>query len=172
MPTDQELMVQVKLGDQAAFSALCRKYSKRIFSYILGKVKRKELAEEISQEAFLSVFKNKDKFIAGDSKFSSWLYKIAKNAMIDSVRSKKSKLEVLVDEMPDPGFYVRDIPTELSYMAAINSLPTNLAATFNAVCINGMNHNEASKLLGITPDNVRARASRARAQLRSIIAAG
>lgn len=170
--TDHELMTKIKLGNEEAFNKLCTKYRKRLTSYIIGKVSRKELAEEIVQDTFLSIFRNKDKFDDSSNKFSSWAYKIAKNTMIDSVRRKKQKMMVLVDRMPDQGSYKRDLAAELSYDAAINKLPENLLAVFKAVCIDGMDHNEASQLLGISSDNVRARTSRARSQLRAIIGTG
>ncbi len=170
--SDTELMTAIKSGNNSAFEFLCQKYQKRIFNFIFNKMNRKELAEEIIQETFLNVFRKKDLFKEADGKLVSWIFSIAKNTMIDSVRRKKHRQEILVDEMPDRGSYTNDIGFELSVNTAINNLPDNLKSAFNAVCIDGLDHNEAAKLLGINPDNVRARVSRARSNIRSELDAG
>lgn len=84
---DQLIIDKVLNGNTNAFSELVNSYKDLVFSLAIKMTKNREEAEEISQDTFIKAFKNLAKF-KGDSKFSTWLYKIAYHACLD--RFKKN----------------------------------------------------------------------------------
>jgi len=86
---DLTLVKRVKTGDQRAFKLLVERYQRKIYAVALGMVKDKEEALDISQEAFVKVYKYLDHF-KGDSSFYTWLYRITVNICIDALRKKQA----------------------------------------------------------------------------------
>jgi len=86
---DLTLVKRVKTGDQRAFKLLVERYQRKIYAVALGMVKDKEEARDISQEAFVKVYKYLDHF-KGDSSFYTWLYRITVNISIDALRKKQA----------------------------------------------------------------------------------
>ncbi len=82
---DQLYIEKVLKGDTNSFAFLVDKYKDMVFSLALKVVKNREEAEEVSQDTFIKAFKSLQKF-KGDSKFSTWLYKIAYNNCMDRVK--------------------------------------------------------------------------------------
>ena len=86
---DLTLVKRVKTGDQRAFKLLVERYQRKIYAVALGMVKDREEALDISQEAFVKVYKYLDHF-KGDSSFYTWLYRITVNICIDALRKKQA----------------------------------------------------------------------------------
>lgn len=82
---DQQYINKVLEGDTNAFAFLVDKYRDMVFSLALKITKRREEAEEVAQDSFIKAFKSLKHF-KGDSKFSTWLYKITYNNCIDRVK--------------------------------------------------------------------------------------
>jgi RNA polymerase sigma-70 factor (ECF subfamily) len=76
--SDQELVLAFQGGDRAAFSDIVERYQAKIFTLCVRRLGNTELANEVSQDVFIAVFKALPRF-RGDSKFSTWLYRIAVN---------------------------------------------------------------------------------------------
>ena len=96
---DQTYIDKVLKGDTNAFSILVEKYKTMVFTLALKMVKSREEAEEISQDTFIKAFKNLNKF-KGDSKFSTWLYKIGYRTCLDSLKKNKEKYNTdTIDEI-------------------------------------------------------------------------
>lgn len=87
---DQLYITKVLEGDTNAFSFLVEKYKDMVFTLAIKVTKNREEAEEISQDSFIKAFKYLNKF-KGDSKFSTWLYKIAYNNCMDLVKKNSRK---------------------------------------------------------------------------------
>ena len=86
--TDQLYITKVINGDTNAFTYLVDNYKDMVFSLAYKMTKSREAAEEISQDTFIKVFKNLIKF-KGDSKFSTWLYRIAYHTSLDRIKKDK-----------------------------------------------------------------------------------
>ena len=83
--SDEELMSRYKFGEYPAFEELYRRHSGRVYGFILKRVKSRERAEELFQESFLRLHRNRSRY--NDSlPFLPWLFTIARSAMIDGVR--------------------------------------------------------------------------------------
>ncbi len=98
---EEELVERLKRRDEAAFTELIRLYEKRIFQLVLRMLGDRGEAEDVAQDVFLTVFKSIDSF-RGDSKLSTWLYRIATNHCKNRIkyldrraRGKKTELDDL-----------------------------------------------------------------------------
>lgn len=87
MADDLTLVQRVRTGDQRAFKTLVERYQKKVFSVAFGMLKDREEARDVSQEAFVKVYKYLDHF-KGDASFYTWLYRITVNICIDVMRRK------------------------------------------------------------------------------------
>ncbi|WP_255326687.1 RNA polymerase sigma factor [Tenacibaculum sp. 47A_GOM-205m] len=86
-------------GDANAYTFLVEKYKVMVFSLALKMVKSREEAEEISQDTFIKAYKNLSKF-KGESKFSTWLYKITYRTCLDSLKKNKERYNTdTIDEV-------------------------------------------------------------------------
>ncbi|WNW02685.1 sigma-70 family RNA polymerase sigma factor [Tenacibaculum sp. HL-MS23] len=96
---DQTYIDKVLKGDANAFSTLVERYKNMVFTLALKMVKNREEAEEISQDTFIKAYKNLNKF-KGDSKFSTWLYKIGYRTSLDNLKKNKGKYNIdTIDEI-------------------------------------------------------------------------
>ncbi|PQJ78134.1 RNA polymerase sigma factor [Polaribacter porphyrae] len=87
---DQYYIKKVMKGDINAFTFLVDNYKNMVFSLAFKMTKSKEEAEEISQDTFIKAYKNLQKF-KGDSKFSTWLYRIAYHTSLDAIKKNKKE---------------------------------------------------------------------------------
>lgn len=85
---DQHHIDNVLKGDANSFAVLVDNYKDMVFSLVIKMTKNREEAEEISQDTFIKAYQNLDKF-KGESKFSTWLYKIAYRTCLDSIKKNK-----------------------------------------------------------------------------------
>jgi RNA polymerase sigma-70 factor (ECF subfamily) len=91
---DLTLVKRVRSGDQRAFKLLVERYQRKVFSVALGMVRDREEAMDVSQEAFVKVYKYLDHF-KGDASFYTWLYRITVNVCIDVIRKRGGRSEML-----------------------------------------------------------------------------
>lgn len=85
---DQLYIDKVINGDASAFAYLVDNYKNMVFSLAYKMTKNKEEAEEVSQDTFIKAFKNLSNF-KGDSKFSTWLYRICYHTTLDAIKKNK-----------------------------------------------------------------------------------
>ncbi|CAL2065151.1 RNA polymerase sigma factor [Tenacibaculum sp. 190524A05c] len=96
---DQTYIEKTLKGDTNAFAFLVNNYKVMVFSLAMKMLKSREEAEEISQDTFIKAYKNLSKF-KGDSKFSTWLYKIAYRSCLDSLKKNREKYHTdTIDEI-------------------------------------------------------------------------
>ncbi len=101
---DDVLVVRAQAGDYDAFEQLVRRHQRRVYATAYGIVKNSAEAEEVSQETFLSAFEHLEGF-RGESKFSTWLFRVASNHALMKLRKKR----------PEPRGDVADLEQTLSY---------------------------------------------------------
>lgn len=87
--TDHQLIERYKKGDQKSFEILVARYTDLLYRFVLGYVKDTEMAQDITQNVFLKVWRNVKK-IDKTKNFKSWIYTIAKNTALDVIKSKKA----------------------------------------------------------------------------------
>ncbi len=86
--TDQEVVLEARLGKERAYRELIRRYERPVFALIYRMVRNREQAEDLSQETFVKVLNAIDSY-RPEYKFSSWVFKIANNAAIDHLRRRE-----------------------------------------------------------------------------------
>lgn len=183
---DIELLARLRLGDAAAFEELVQDNIGRMLSVVLRFVENQEDAHDIVQEAFLSAFKAIGKF-DGNSRISTWLHRIAVNAALMRLRSKKSKKEQSIDDLlpafENDGHQSNPCPrwseSAESVMArkearshiqeCISRLPADYREVLQLRDIEEFSSEEAAELLGITVSAVKTRLHRARQALRTLL---
>ena len=87
---DHELLNQIRAGQQSAFKILVEAHQKRVFNTVLAIVQNFEAAEDMAQEVFIEVYQSVHKF-RGNSKISTWLYRIATTKALEEIRKKKAQ---------------------------------------------------------------------------------
>lgn len=102
-----DLVEQLKAGNEPAFEVFLSRYEKRIFAYLATVVRSREEAEDLTQETFLRVYKNRSA-IDSARNVKSWLYTIATNAAYDWFRKKKHIPELFVIDDDEAGFETAD----------------------------------------------------------------
>ena len=117
MEDEKVLIKRAKDGESSAFGLLYDNYLPKIYRFVLLKVSHREEAEDLTHQAFLKAWENIGRYKDEGFPFSSWLYKIARNAVIDHYRSvKHSKTEANID----------DFDEELSEFTAENSFDKDI----------------------------------------------
>ena len=86
--SDPAVVEQARKGSEAAYRELLTRYERPVFSLIFRMVRDRETAEDLSQETFIKVLNNLDRY-SPEFKFSSWLFKIANNLTIDHLRRRR-----------------------------------------------------------------------------------
>jgi RNA polymerase sigma-70 factor (ECF subfamily) len=100
---EEKLVKQAVGGKSSAFGPLYDHYQPMIYRFVLVKVGRREDAEDITHQVFLSAWQNIAGYKHRGHPFSSWLYQIARNQVVDHYRAKKSEISI---ENMDPEYFV------------------------------------------------------------------
>ncbi len=104
VPVDDELelVARARQGDTASFSTLLRRYEGKIFRLAMNITQNREDAEDVLQESFLKAYEHLDQFL-GNSKFYTWIVRIAVNQALMKLRKRRSDRAVSLDEQIDTG---------------------------------------------------------------------
>jgi len=175
--TDQFYIDKISAGDTKAFAVLVNRYRNMVFTLTIQMLKNREEAEEVSQDTFVKIYKHLNKF-KGDSKFSTWVYRIAYNACLDRIKTyKKHKNTVGIDEFPEN--QVKTLETafdlmersdrEKSVKDCLQLLPEDDATIITLFYFEELSLTEISKIVGIEPNNVKVKLFRARKRLATIL---
>jgi RNA polymerase sigma-70 factor, ECF subfamily len=89
------IIASCQAGDLASFGQLYNKYIKKIYDFIYYKTLHKETAEDLTSKTFFKALENINNYSPKRGSFSSWLYKIARNTVIDNYRTKKDVTNIL-----------------------------------------------------------------------------
>ena len=125
--TDEELMLAYRGGDAAAFETLYSRHRARLFRFVLRSVKTRALAEELYQETWMRVIEARGRY-APKARFTTWLYTIAHNQLVDHWRKRGLTLvslegDELVGASPDPADQAAARQTLERFAAALEALP-------------------------------------------------
>jgi RNA polymerase sigma-70 factor, ECF subfamily len=180
--TEQQSIALLKEGDARGFESLYRLHKRRVFSLCLRLTSNHALAEELTQEAFLLVFRRIQTF-RGESAFSTWLHRLTVNVVFMHVRKQRSRLvaqvsleESEMDESsslkerlgaPDP---VLDRSIDrLALEDAIRQLPPGYRIVLVLHDIEGYEHQEIADLLDCSVGNTKSQLHKARLKLRTLL---
>lgn len=178
---DERLLVeQLKKGDEAAFKTIVETWQNMVYNTALGIVQNAEDAEDIAQEVFVQVYQSISSF-KGESKFSTWLYRITVTKSLDHERRKKRKKrfafvrslvgdqdEVVVNP-PDfnhPGVVLDNKENATVLFRAIGELPESQRIAFTLNKVEGLSYQEVSEVMKTTVSSVESLMHRAKNNLK------
>jgi len=178
---EQALVERARAGDAQAFTTLVNRYERKIFRLAKHITQNDEDAEDVLQESFLKAYSNLDTF-QGQSKFYTWLVRIAVNESLMKLRKRKSDRTVSLDEPheTDEDTVTREIAVwdedpEKKYSQeelreilskAVDGLKPGFRTVFVLRDIEELSTEETAEALGISVPAVKSRLLRARLQLR------
>ncbi|NQY29208.1 MAG: RNA polymerase sigma factor [Flavobacteriaceae bacterium] len=174
---DQYYITKITQGDTNSFTVLVDRYKDLVYTLAIRMLKNKEEAEEVSQDTFLKVFKSLAKF-KGESKFSSWIYRIAYNTCLDKIRKqKRDPIVVTIDEFTE--HQVITVDNALDKLIAqerkqvihdcLQLLPSDVGFLLTLYYFEEQSIEEISKVIGISTANVKVKLFRSRKKLATIL---
>jgi RNA polymerase sigma factor (sigma-70 family) len=174
---DQKLIDTINKGDTKAYTQLVNQYKDLVYTLAIWVVRNREEAEEVAQDAFIKVFKSLDKF-KGDSKFSTWIYKVTYNTCLDRIKKNKKHLnDVPIDEFTFNKLETIDnaldnlIKEEKNRLIknCINKLPEDSRALLTLFYFEDLSLEEISKIINIEANTVKEKLFRTRKKLAVIL---
>jgi RNA polymerase sigma-70 factor (ECF subfamily) len=178
---ESALVERARSGDAAAFAELVNRYERKIYRLARNITQNDEDAEDVLQETFLKAYSHLDSF-QGDSKFYTWLVRIAVNEALMKLRKRKGDRTISLDEPTDTG--EDTVPREIAVWEdnpeeryskeelrqilerAVESLKPSFRTVFMLRDIEELSTEETAEALGISVPAVKSRLLRARLQLR------
>ena len=163
---DEKRLVELAQGNSSrAYEQLYQLHKGRVFALCVRLCNDRDMAEDLSQEAFVQAWRKLSSF-RGDSAFGSWLYRIATNTVLSYLRKQKPFLNSLdIDDIPEPA-YRETSDEQIGLETAIAELPDGARAVFVLYSLEGYTHDEISKSLGIAQGSSKAQLHRARQLLK------
>ncbi len=178
---DVALVARVRGGDVSAYDLLVRKYERQLFRIAQHITQNREDAEDVMQDAFLKAYEKLEQF-QGNSKFYTWLVRIAVNESLMRLRKRRTGKMVSIDEdiETEEGSVPRDLAdwapdpeqnynqSELAEILrkTIQGLPQGFRIVFVLRDVEGLSTEETAETLGLSIPAVKSRLLRARLQLR------
>jgi RNA polymerase sigma-70 factor, ECF subfamily len=173
--TDSELVRKCQSGEMSAFQELVSRYRQKVFMVILGLLRNRDDALEVSQETFLRAYRKIGGFQGGSS-FYTWIYRIAVNLAIDAQRRQKRNpldfhgrmddlLEAQDQMAQDPFVEVHNRELRENLIKAIDDLTPEHKAVIVLRTIEGLSYKDIGEILGCSEGTVMSRLHYARKKL-------
>jgi RNA polymerase sigma-70 factor (ECF subfamily) len=172
---DLGVLRKAQRGDERAFSLIVRAYEVPVFNYVMRLVGGdRALAEDLTQEVFIRVFQGLPKFSLR-SKFTTWLFQVTKNRVLDELRANERRPRALVAIDDAPPLEVVDAPVEQVEMiqalwSAVEELNTDLKMALLLRDVVGLSYNEIADSLDTTLATVKWRIFKAREEVQLALA--
>jgi RNA polymerase sigma factor (sigma-70 family) len=183
-PPDLSLVKRAQGGDLEAYDALVRRYQERIYGTIYHMTSNHEDANDLAQESFIKAFQALRSF-KGDSSFFTWVYRIAVNRTINFLKQRKNRVQMSLNDLDynaenDPDLVAlishktprRDlslVELQEKLNAAMQKLSDEHRLVVNLHDIQGLSHEEISKIMDCNIGTVRSRLFYARQQLQAYL---
>lgn len=184
MDHEKLLITKAQAGDPLAFEELISMHQKNIFSIAYRIAGNHEDASDMAQEVLIKIFRNLDQF-KGNSKFSTWLYRVATNTCLDmrkkimkhSAYSLDQELETdegsilteIQDDSPTPEQHAEQSVVQKAINTAISNLNDQHKKVIILRDVQGFSYEEIADMLSCSVGTVKSRINRARAQLKKIL---
>jgi RNA polymerase sigma-70 factor (ECF subfamily) len=171
---DFGVLRKAQRGDERAFSLIVRAYEVPVFNYVMRLVRDRALAEDLTQEVFIRVYQGLPKFSLR-SKFTTWLFQVTKNRVLDELRASERRPRALVAIDDAPPLEVVDAPVEqvetiAALWVAVDELSTDLKMALLLRDVVGLSYNEIADSLDTTLATVKWRIFKAREEVQLALA--
>ena len=170
---DADLVARCRAGDVEAFETIYQQHAARIYTLACRMAGSLDDGEDLLQEIFLQAHRKLGSF-KGDSSLGTWLYRLALNHCLDFVRSRRAKMGKLTDALDAEGasepVAPRDTPiARLDLERALAQLPEGCREAFVLHEVEGFDHKEVARLLGIAEGTSKSQVFKARNRLRGLL---
>jgi RNA polymerase sigma-70 factor (ECF subfamily) len=177
--TEAEAIERAKQGDAEAFEVLYKLHKRRVYSLCLRMTANTAEAEDLTQEAFLQLFRKLGTF-RGESAFSTWLHRMAVNVVLMRLRKKglavvpleetiETEEEAPKKEPGAPDAVLAGSVDRLQLERAIGNLPPGYRTVFVLHDVEGYEHNEIAAIVGCSIGNSKSQLHKARMKLRDLL---
>lgn len=171
--TDEALLVRIARGDRDAFAVTFQKYAPKVKSYLIRLGAPAAAAEDLAQDAMVSVWRRAISFDPGKAKASTWVFVIARNAWIDKLR--REKVELAYREVADEPYHAEEKPddaavrtqTEAQMQAAMATLSDEQKQVVRLAFFEDKPHSEIASVLALPLGTVKSRLRLALIKLRA-----
>ena len=168
---DAELVARCRAGEIDAFEMLYRQHAGRVFALASRLAGSADEGEDLLQEIFLQAYRKLDSF-KGEAALGTWLYRLAVNHCLDFVRSRQARNSKVTDTLDDERslepLAARETPIpRIDLERAIARLPEGCREAFVLHDVEGFDHKEVGKLLGIAEGTSKSQVFKARTKLRA-----
>lgn len=175
-PTDEELVVALRRGHLAAFDALYDRYERRLYGYIRRLIADPCAAEDLFQEVFLTVLRDRT-FDPARGRFAAWLFMVARNRCLAEIRRARTREglqgEVEARWVPaSPESFERRFSDATRVHAAIAALPEGERQLILLKQLGELTYREIASLLGVAEGTIKSRLHAATAAFRRLLADG
>ena len=173
---DLELAQRCRRGDAEAFEELYRAHAGRLYNLVFRMAGSADTADDLLQDVFLHAHRKLGSF-RGDSSLGTWLYRLAVNHCLDFLRGRQAKMTRVTDSLDEegasePAAAAPSVPTAVSRIdleRAIARLPDGCRTAFVLHDIEGFEHNEVGRLLGVSEGTSKSQVHKARMKLRAML---
>jgi len=163
-------------GDMAAFEELYHRHNRRVYSVCLRMTHNVSEAEDLTQEAFIQLFRKIGSF-RGDSAFTTWLHRLTVNQVLMHFRKKSVKLERTTEEGETPVQIVHGsenpnkmpVLDRISLDRAVAKLPPGYRSVFLLHDVEGHEHEDIARMLGVAVGTSKSQLHKARMKLRRLL---
>ena len=173
LSTHKNIISRVAKGNKKAFAELYELFCVRVYNTALSYLKNEHYAEEITQEVFVTLFRNASKF-RGDAKVSTWIYRITVNTSLNYIKRKKRfslfNSEHSWDDMVDfdhPGVLMEKKEEARILFKVIDILPKNQKTAFILSFVEELPRQEVADIMGLSLKAVESLLQRAKKKLRA-----
>ena len=176
--SDLALAIAAGKGDMTAFEKLYERHNRRVYSLCLRMTQNAAEAEDLAQEAFIQLFRKIGSF-RGDSAFTTWLHRLTVNQCLMHFRKRSVKLERTTEEGETPVQVVSGtenpnsmpVVDRIALDKALTQLPPGYRTVFVLHDVEGHEHEEIARMLGVAVGTSKSQLHKARMKLRKILRA-
>ena len=169
---EEDLVLQAKAGSGTAFEEFYRIHLGHVYAICIRILSDRFKAEEVAQKIFIRAWIELQSF-RGDSRFSSWLYRLSVNMILDELKANRTKNDSNIEKEQSALFNTSCSESarylQLDINSAIDSLPPKARIIFVMHDVVGFTHKEIAKLLNLAAGTCKAQLSRARRLLREAL---
>ncbi len=181
--SDEQLIRLHLSGDPGGMDAIYDRYCDRVYRLAYSKLRSAQDAEDVTSAVFLKLCKSLDSF-RGEAKFSTWIYTVSSNAVMDFIRRKRNSVSLDADFRTDDGDYVpREIEDDslgpedhvadadfVRYvLGKLDALPPGQRSVIELRYFMELSYQQIAEQLGVELGTVKSRLNRAIAALRSLV---